>query len=120
MKTLLAKTVILYVLAAALLVGAPTAAMARTFTNSYSGSDEGSPTTLYYGAHGNFNVSVWVNQWGAGPTSNKYSIYMYNSAGGYLWGATSQVYRTYFIGSNVAKIVVYRNIMGGSTTCWRR
>ncbi len=109
------------VAATALLAAAPTAAHANTYSEVNSGCDTvTSTTTLYYRApHGNFNLRVWVSNWGL-FTSNRYRIAMYNNAGSLLWSASGQTDRTYTIGGNVTKITLTRESWQGAQTCWRR
>ncbi len=92
-------------------------AEAATFTNNYNGQDSyvgsGSTTLKYTNAHAAFNLSIWVV---AGRASGKnttrsdinaaYSITMYNASGQVVWSASGQRSRTYYLGSNVTKIVV--------------
>ena len=111
--------VITLALALAAIAGIATTspAEAATFTNNYNGQDSyigaGSTTLKYANAHSPFNLSIWVV---AGRASGKtttrsdinaaYSITMYNASGQVVWSASGQRSRTYYLGSNVTRIVV--------------
>jgi putative flippase GtrA len=102
-------------------------AQAASFTNSYYGNDSytwsGSTTLRYSSGHAAFNVQIGADA-GAGGRSVanwKYTIRMYNSYGTQVWAAYSQGYRTYWIGSNVTRIVVTPNsgYVGVQVNWWR-
>lgn len=115
------KAVAIAVAAATLSLGAPSVANANTYSERSSGCDYiTTSTTLYYrNPHGNFNLRVWVDNWGF-LTSNKYSIAMYDNAGRKVWSASGQGARTYGIGGNVTRIELKRSSWQGAQTCWRR
>lgn len=115
------KAVAIAVAAATLSLGAPSVANANTYSERSSGCDYiTTSTTLYYrNPHGNFNLRVWVENWGF-LTSNKYSIAMYDNAGRNVWSASGQTARTYGIGGNVTRIELKRSSWQGAKTCWQR
>lgn len=91
----------------------------------YSGSDSiTTPTTLNFtNPHGEFNLRIWVKKTNWNSGSELYSVVFYDSAGRTtLWSAANQSARTYYVGGNVTKIVVKRNILVASaaTTYWQR
>lgn len=95
-------------LAAVLVLTVASPAHAGTFTNNYSGKDSAKTTTLNYSAsHKSFYLYVWVS--GAPVNGNAFfTIKMYDKSSTLVWSARDQAGRTYFIGSNVTKIVVSR------------
>lgn len=105
--------------AGALAVATPSPALAATSPANGCANITQTTTLSYTDPHGNFNLRVWVSNWGW-FTSNQYTIRMYNSSGTQVWSAANQVDRTYVIGGNVTKVTVYRYSFQGTDTCWRR
>ena len=107
------------VVAGAVMLGAPTKALATNYYNNNSGSDYMYTTNLYFtNPHGNFNLRVWVvkSNW---FVSDRYSISMYDNAGRLVWSGGNQGDRTYAIGGNVTRISLLRTSQG-ATTYWQR
>lgn len=109
------------ILVAALVLSMPATADASTYSNSYSGSDALSPTTLNYSSHPAFSLRVRVTK----PAlmccpSTKYAIRMYDRYGRQVWSASNQGDRTYYIGSNIRKITISRNDPLLTVTRWER
>jgi hypothetical protein len=106
------------VLTFGLLLAAPGAASAGTFSNNYSGSDEtfGGVTALNYSSgHATFTLRLNVDGVGA---NEAYSINMYDRNGARVWGAGVNgrsllsgraADQTYTIGSNVTRISIDPN-----------
>lgn len=104
----------------ALLVTVPNVASAVTSPNSGCVQTTRGVTLQYTDPHGNFNLRAYVPTNGWLGVSNRYSIYMYDSAGRQVWAATNQADRTYTIGGNVTKVYLVRNSQQGASTCWAR
>lgn len=121
MKPSLRTILAAFIATMAILLISPNPASASTFNDRYSGSDAITRTTTlnFAGAHGNFNLRIWVTT-SCCFVSNKYSIRMYNNAGSQLWTASNQADRTYVVGGNVTKIVLIRNATQGATTNWQK
>lgn len=90
-------------------------AEASSFTNNYNGQDSyirsGSTTLNFTNGHATFNEKIWADAGtvvGSAPNW-QYSIKMYNVSGQQVWSATNQRERTYYVGSNVTKIVITPN-----------
>lgn len=87
--------------------------------NTYVSISNRTNTLNYNAPHGSFNLKVYEKASGW-FVDTRYTIKMYNSAGTYLWGATNQGERTYYIGGNVTKIVITTNASVGVTLYWQR
>jgi hypothetical protein len=102
--------IIIVAIVATLALTVPTAANAYTFNDSYKGTDSGTTTTTlnFAKSHGNFNLRIWITRAGLPQfgVSTNYTIQMYDKQGRQLWSANNQGDRTYYVGSNVAKIKV--------------
>lgn len=98
-------------------LGPTSTAEAATFSNSYNGQDSyvgsGSTTLKYNNGHASFNLKIWVvaakastSGVGRSDINASYSITMYNASGKVVWSASAQRTRTYYVGSNVTKIII--------------
>lgn len=116
---------VLFVLAGAVATAGP--AQAASFSNNYDGQDSytysGSTTLNYSNGHAAFNERIWTDagtNFGSRPNW-PYTIRMYNVSGSQVWSATNQTRRTYWIGSNVTRIVITPNSgYVGVAVNWRR
>jgi len=91
----------------------PTTAYAGTYSNFYSGVEVvGFSTTLKYtNNHAGFNLKLENGKF-AGIfnflVNDSYTIKMYNNSGKLVWSGNASGVRTFWIGSNVTKIVIDR------------
>ena len=139
MKRKILPVILVLVLFSATMIGTMGAAYAKggqTFTNSYSGKNLTSngtknteadrTTTLNYSKnHKSFNLNIKVERnWkGISFANTKYTIKMYDSKGKCVWTEKNQQARTYYVGSNVTKIVIITNSHEypfGLTVYWQK
>jgi hypothetical protein len=108
-------------------VGVAAPAQAASFSNSYNGQDSyistGSTSLNYSNGHASFSENIWAD---AGTNSGSrpnwlYTIRMYNVYGQQVWSASNQTQRTYYVGSNVTRIVITPNSgYVGVAVNWRK
>ncbi len=123
LSRIIARALAVLMLTAAALT-APSAASAGTYTSANGSQIATSITTLDYSKpHGTFKQRIWITRSGLpqAGVSTKYAINMYDRYGNKVWGATDQGDRTYTIGGNVTKIVIYPATLWYTlTTNWKR
>ena len=118
------KIISIVMLIAIIILSCASTVSAKDYSEVSSGSTStmvNQSNTLYYkNPHGSFNIRIWVTT-SVWTVWTDYSIKMYDNAGKCVWSATNQGDRTYYIGSNVTKIVIVTNcIFGGVTLNWQK